>query len=94
MTQIVERIRSKVGMTRFSNKFLSMVGDMCGIYGYGVTRLLLARRNECEAKALLRVLRIIEEENLPVETGTIILKNLNAFLDLGSCSTDPIILPT
>ena len=78
--EVIEKIRNDpyVKNTKFSNKFLNTVGEMCSRYGYGVTRLFLLGREEKEAKALLRVLDIIEEKNLPIMIGTLIFKKLNA----------------
>jgi len=78
--EIVEKIRSdpQIMRARFSNKFLNTVGEMCSRYGYGATRLFLLGRDENEARALLKVLDILEEKNLSVEIGTLIFKKLNA----------------
>ena len=78
--ELIERIRNdpELERTEFSDKFLNRIGDMCSVYGYGATRLFLAERNGYEAKVLLKILRIIEEEKLPFEIGKLILKNLNA----------------
>lgn len=78
--EVIEKIRNdpQVRNARFSNKFLNTVGEMCSRYGYGATRLFLLGRNDNEARALLKVLDIIEEKNLSVEIGTLIFKKLNA----------------
>ena len=78
--EVIEKIRSdpQIRNARFSNKFLNTVGEMCSRYGYGATRLFLLGREENEARALLKVLDILEEKNLSVELGTLILKKLNA----------------
>ncbi len=78
--EVIEKIRSdpQIMKARFSNKFLNTVGEMCSRYGYGATRLFLLGRVENEARALLKVLDIIEERNLSVEIGTLIFKKLNA----------------
>jgi len=78
--EVIEKIRSdpQIRNARFSNKFLNTVGEMCSRYGYGATRLFLLGRDENEARALLKVLDILEEKNLSVELGTLIFKKLNA----------------
>ncbi len=78
--EVIEKIRNdpQIRNARFSNKFLNTVGEMCSRYGYGATRLFLLGRNDNEARALLKVLDIIEEKNLSVEIGTLIFKKLNA----------------
>ena len=61
--EVIEKIRSdpQIRNARFSNKFLNTVGEMCSRYGYGATRLFLLGRDENEARALLKVLDILEE---------------------------------
>jgi len=78
--EVIEKIRSdpQIRNARFSNKFLNTVGEMCSRYGYDATRLFLLGRDENEARALLKVLDILEEKNLSVELGTLIFKKLNA----------------
>ena len=78
--EVIEKIRSdpQIRNAKFSNKFLNTVGEMCSRYGYGATRLFLLGRDEKEARALLKVLDILEEKNLSVELGTLIFKKLNA----------------
>jgi hypothetical protein len=78
--ELIEELRNdaEIRQGRFSNKFLSTVGDICSRYGYGATRLFLLGRNEPEAKILLKLLGKIEDRKLPTELGTLIFKKLNA----------------
>ena len=78
--EVIEKIRNdpQIRSARFSNKFLSTVGEICSRYGYGATRLFLLGRDDNESKALLKVLDMVVERNLPVEIGTLIFKKLNA----------------
>ncbi|ADC64471.1 hypothetical protein Ferp_0290 [Ferroglobus placidus DSM 10642] len=78
--EVIEKIRNdpQIRSTRFSNKFLNTVGEICSRYGYGATRLFLLGRDDNESKALLKVLDMIVERNLSVEIGTLIFKKLNA----------------
>jgi len=78
--EVIEKIRndSEVRRARFSNKFLNDVGTVCSMHGYGAVRVFLMGRNDNEARALLKVLDIIEEKNLSVDLGTLIFKKLNA----------------
>jgi len=78
--ELIEKIRNdrEVINARFSNKLLNTVGQVCSRYGYGATRLFLLGRKENEAKVLIKILDMIEEKNLSIEIGTLILKRLNA----------------
>jgi len=78
--ELIEELRNDTDIRRckFSNKFLSTVGDICSRYGYGAVRLFLLGKNEPEARILLKILSKIEDRNLPVELGTLIFKKLNA----------------
>jgi len=78
--ELIEKIRNDrdVKNTKFSNKFLNTVGEMCSRYGYGATRLFLLGRNEEGAKVLIKILEMIEQSKLSREIGTFIFKKLNA----------------
>jgi len=78
--EVIEEIRKnpQVRNARFSNKFLNDVGTVCSRHGYGAVRVFLMGRNDNEARALLKVLDMIEEKNLSVDLGTLIFKKLNA----------------
>ena len=84
VNEFIERVKcnSEVKAIDFNEKFLNMIGDMCSIYGYGTVRLSLYGKNDREAKALLKVLRLIEEEDFPTEIGKLLLKNLNTLKKL------------
>ncbi|RLI14910.1 MAG: hypothetical protein DRO43_02760 [Candidatus Hecatellales archaeon] len=69
-------------MIDFDENFLNMIGDLCSIYGYGTVRLSLYEKNDHEAKVLMKVLRLIEEEGFPTEIGKLLLKNLNTLKKL------------
>ena len=64
--EIIEEIRKdpQVRNARFSNKFLNDVGTVCSRHGYGAVRVFLMGRNDNEARALLKVLNMIEEKKL------------------------------
>ena len=78
--EVIEKIRNdpEVRRARLSNKFLNDVGTVCSRHGYGAVRVFLMGKNDNEARALLKVLDILEEKNLSVELGTLIFKKLNA----------------
>jgi len=78
--EVIEKIRndSEVKRARFSNKLLNDVGTVCSRHGYGAVRVFLMGKDDNEARALLKVLDILEEKNLSVELGTLIFKKLNA----------------
>lgn len=76
--ELIKRIRNdpEVRSAKFNIKFLNMIGDMCKVYGYGTTRLFLSGKRGNNIKAILKVLRMIEEEDVSTEVGAILLKNL------------------
>jgi len=78
INELIKRIRSdpEVRSTNFNIKLLSMVGDICKVYGYGTARLFLLGKKGDDVKIILKVLRMIEKENVSTEVGALILKNL------------------
>jgi len=77
--KVIEKIRNnpEIKRARFNDEFLNDVGSVFSRHGYGAARVF-AMRDDNEARALLKVLDILEEKNLSVELGTLILKKLNA----------------
>jgi len=77
--KVIEKIRNdpEIKRARFNDELLNSVGAVFSRHGYGAARVF-AMGDDNEAKALLRVLDILEEMNLSIELGTLILKKLNA----------------
>jgi hypothetical protein len=78
--ELIEEIQNDVEIrqARFSNKFLSTIGDILSRYGYGATRLYLVGKEEDESPILLKVLNKIEDKGIPKEIGAFVLRKLNA----------------
>lgn len=71
---------SDVRNTYFSGGLLNNVGEMCSRYGYGAVKVYLLgrKRDEEQAKVLLKILAMVKDKKVPKEIGTLIFKKLNA----------------
>ncbi|MCL6579469.1 MAG: hypothetical protein K6T73_08815 [Candidatus Bathyarchaeota archaeon] len=78
--KLIEEIQhdAEIRQTRFSNKSLAIISDICNRYGYGAVRLYLLSKREDESRVLLKVLNKIEDKEISKELGAFVLKKLNA----------------